>query len=55
MENINSVVKLKKLKNNIKSEKKLKNKENLKNKDKIKKTKLKKKVRTLWIRRKKKN
>ena len=52
-ENINSIVKLNKVKTNLKA-KKIKEKEDSKSKDKSKKTKLKKKIRTLWVRRKKK-
>ena len=54
VENINSIIQINKIKSNYVKEKKLKNKENLKGKDKLKKTKIKKKVRTLWVRRKKK-
>ncbi len=51
-ENINSIADTKKLRKNISKEKKTKNKIIIK--DKVKKTKSKKKVRTLWVRRKKK-
>ena len=54
IENINSIFRNKKFKKNIK--KKKKKKENLKkNKKKLKKSLSKKKLRTLWVRRKKKN
>lgn len=58
IENINSIIAIKKNKKDIKKDKKdkkEKNKSTLKDKDKIKKTKSKKKIRTLWVRRKKKN
>ena len=57
VENINPIIQVNKLKNIKieKKEKKEKNKENLKSKVKLKKTKLKKKARTLWVRRRKKN
>ena len=51
IENINSIIQIKKkTKESIKEKK-----EKLKSKEKIKKTKSKKKIRTLWVRRKKKN
>ena len=53
VENIYSIEGLNKKKNNHSVVKKTK--ENLKNEDKVKKTKTKKKIRTLWVRRKKKN
>ena len=55
IENINSIIQINKTKNNVLKKKREKGKENIKTKEKIKKTKLKKKVRTLWIRRKKKS
>jgi len=54
IENINLIYDLKKKKNDKLKEKKEKIKNITKSKDKLKKTKLKKKIRTLWIRRKKK-
>ena len=54
IENINPIFEKKKIVKNVKKEKKDKVKETLKSKDKIKKTKSKKKIRTLWVRRKKK-
>jgi ribonuclease E len=54
IENINSIVQLNKIKSNFAKTKKTKNKEIVKSKDRIKKTKSKKKIRTLWVRRKKK-
>jgi ribonuclease E len=53
VENISSITQLNKIKNVIAKTKKTKNKEIVKSKDKIKKTKSKKKIRTLWVRRKK--
>ena len=53
VENIYSIEGLNKKKNNHSVVKKTK--ENFKNEDKVKKTKTKKKIRTLWVRRKKKN
>ena len=55
IENINSIIQINKTKNNVPKKKREKVKENIKTKEKVKKTKLKKKVRTLWIRRKKKS
>ena len=55
IENIDKIIEIKKVKKNIIKEKKEKSKSSLKGKDKIKKTKIKKKVRTLWVRRKKKS
>ena len=55
IENINSLVELKKISKISKEKKKKNSKDNIKAKDKSKKTKSKKKVRTLWVRRKKKN
>ena len=52
IENIDSITEIKKVKKKVKE---VKNKVTVKVKNKIKKTKLKKKVRTLWIRRKKKS
>ena len=52
-ENINLIIENNKSKSKYSSKKKVKNIE--KTKDKIKKTKSKKKIRTLWVRRKKKN
>ncbi len=54
IENINSIVQVKKTKVSYLKKGKEKSKETIKTKDKIKKTKLKKKIRTLWVRRKKK-
>ena len=54
IENINSVIQSKKISLNVKTEKKTA-KKIIKSKDKIKKTKSKKKIRTLWVRKKKKN
>ena len=58
VENVNSIIQLTKNKsksiNSKKIENKDKNKGTVKNKDRIKKTKSKKKIRTLWVRRKKK-
>ena len=54
IENINSITEVKKAKVNFIKGKKEKIKEIVKTKDKIKKTKSKKKIRTLWVRRKKK-
>ncbi len=50
-ENINTIIKTKLIKRNIKN----KNKDTTKSKEKIKKTKSRKKIKTLWVRRKKKN
>ena len=55
IENVNSIIEIKKINKKLKKDKKDKIKETDKSKDKIKKTKLKKKVRTLWVRRKKKS
>ena len=55
IENINSIIQIDKTKNKVPKKKKEKIKENIKTKEKIKKTKSKKKVRTLWVRRKKKS
>ena len=55
IENINSIVELKKKDKNLKKNVKEKSKEISKKKEKIKKVKSKKKIRTLWIRKKKKN
>ena len=53
VENINSIIQLNKMKSVLAKTKKTKNKEIVKSKDRIKKTKSKKKIRTLWVRRKK--
>ena len=55
IENKNPVIQVTKKINKVERVKKEKDKEVLKGKEKVKKTKLKKKVRTLWIRRKKKS
>tara|TARA_B100000963_G_scaffold356555_1_gene376873 strand:+ start:651 stop:2474 length:1824 start_codon:yes stop_codon:yes gene_type:complete len=55
IENVNSITEIKKGKINLKKEKKEEIKGSQKSKSKIKKTKIKKKIRTLWVRRKKKN
>ena len=55
VEYINSVTKIFKKNSALEKSKKSKNKETTKNKDKIKKIKPKKKIRTLWVRRKKKS
>jgi ribonuclease E len=52
IEHIDSILDTKKTKNTKKKGKKEKNKEAIKPKDKVKKTKSKKKIRTLWVRRK---
>ena len=56
VENINPIIQVNIIKNKLDKIKKAKNKirETAKDKDKVKKTKLKKKIRTLWVRRKKK-
>ena len=54
IENTNSIIQSKKISLNVKTEKKTA-KKIIKSKDKIKKTKSKKKIRTLWVRKKKKN
>ena len=54
VENINSIIQLNKTKSVFAKTKKTKNKEIVKSKDRIKKIKSKKKIRTLWVRRKKK-
>ena len=54
IENINSIIEVKKAKVYFIRGKKERSKETVKTKDKIKKTKPKKKIRTLWVRRKKK-
>ena len=53
IENINPIVKIKKIKGSLIKDKKIKNKETAKSKGKIKKIKTKKQIRTLWVRRKK--
>ena len=55
IENIENITELKKIKKDTVKAKKGKNKQSLKSKDKTIKTKAKKKIRTLWIRRKKKS
>ena len=55
IENINSIIEIKKDIRSLKKDKKDKNKILVKTKEKIKKTKSKKKIRTLWTRRKKKS
>ena len=55
VENINIIYDSKKKKSNKSREKKEKIKSIVKSKEKVKKTKIKKKARTLWVRRKKKN
>ena len=55
IENISSIVEIKKIEKNSIIKKKGKDKSAIKNKDKTKKTKTKKKIRTLWIRKKKLN
>ena len=55
IENLNSVIEQKKINKNFNQKLKKDNKETVKSKDKVKKTKLKKKARTLWVRRRKKN
>ena len=55
IENINSIIEIKKNNKVIIKDKKKKGKDLTKSKEKIKKTKMKKKIRTLWVRRKKKN
>ena len=55
IENKNPIIQVTKKINKVERVKKEKDKEVLKGKEKVKKTKLKKKVRTLWIRRKKKS
>ena len=54
-ENINKIIQVNKIKDISPKLKKIKSKEISKTKDKLKKTKTKKKIRTLWIRRKKKS
>ena len=53
IENINPIVKIKKIKVSLVKDKKVKNKETAKSKGKVKKIKTKKQIRTLWVRRKK--
>ena len=55
VENIHVISEAKKIKNNLTKVKKIKNKAIIKSKEKLKKTKSKKNIRTLWVRRKKKN
>ena len=55
IENIDTIFEKKQIIKKIKKDKKNKIKETLKSKDKIRKTKSKKKIRTLWVRRKKKS
>jgi len=54
VENINTIIQTKKINNSYVKVKKGKIKDTNKSKDKIKKSKIKKKIRTLWVRRKKK-
>jgi len=54
IENINSIIEVKKNKKNLIKQKRVKIKDGIKTKDKVKKTKPKKKMKTLWVRRKKK-
>ena len=54
VENINTIIQTKKINNSYVKVKKDKIKDTNKSKDKIKKSKIKKKIRTLWVRRKKK-
>jgi len=53
IENINSIIEIKKIDKNLKKNIKEKSKESLKKKEKIKKGKSKKNIRTLWVRKKK--
>jgi len=55
VENINTIIQTKKINNSYVKVKKGKIKDTNKSKDKIKKSKIKKKIRTLWVRRKKKS
>ena len=55
VENINSIIEIKKNNKVLIKDKKKKGKESIKSKEKLKKSKVKKKIRTLWVRRKKKN
>ena len=55
IEHVNSIISLKKVKTKIDKEKKEKNKETIKGKSKTKKIRTKRKIRTLWVRRKKKS
>ena len=55
IEHVNSIISLKKVKTKIDKEKKEKNKETIKSKSKTKKIRTKRKIRTLWVRRKKKS
>ena len=54
-EKIDSIVEIRKVEKKKEKEKKIKSKRNIKNKEKAPKTKIKKKIRTLWVRRKKLN
>ena len=54
VEKIKAIIPTKKIENSFKKEKKIKSKDDVKSKERIKKTKSKIKVRTLWVRRKKK-
>ena len=54
-ENINAIVQTSRIKKIPVKEKKINDKESIKSKEKIKKSKSKKKIRTLWVRRKKKS
>ncbi len=55
IENVNLIVPVNQKKNSFEKKKKNKNEKIIKSKDKLKKTKSKKNIRTLWVRRKKKN
>ena len=55
IEKIDSIIEIKKVEKKKEKEKKIKSKKNIKNKEKTPKTKIKKKIRTLWVRRKKLN
>ena len=55
IENINEIAEVKKVKKILPKDKKVKTKDSTKSKEKVKKAKTKKKIRTLWVRRKKKN
>ena len=54
-EKIDSIVEIRKVEKKKEKEKKIKSKRNIKSKEKAPKTKIKKKIRTLWVRRKKLN
>ena len=55
IENINEIAEVKKVKKILSKDKKVKTKDSIKGKERVKKTKSKKKIRTLWVRRKKKS